>query len=405
MLIIGRRIATETVRSVAGDAGYQILAADDEASAMETLRAEQPSVVLLDRELEGGDGLELLKAIRAEDATCEAILVAKSREMATAIEVLRAGALDYLRQPVDPDDLRVALDRARDKRKRTSAVEPPAILVMDDHDPTRVRLGRVLAKEGYRVRTAADGEEGMRALVEHHIDLVLTDVRMPRKDGIAVLHEVRRRGWDMEVILITGYGDVDIVVQALRDGAVDFLRKPIDIDDMLAAVRRALATQTLRRSLAFRQADMQLMHEFVVRLTRNLELVVDSPEALMEEAVSFMGGVVDALPVGFAVFGSDRGLLFANRHIRERCSERLSRLDFEWLSALGIHRSNETAVLESFERTMVARPGTVETAVFSKFSFLVMMPVKVRTPGATERVVAVLMRGDRGALSTVPPFA
>ncbi len=135
-------------------------------------------------------------------------------------------------------------------------------------------------EEGHRVIEAGDGEEGLQLFEKRRVDLILTDLRMPRLDGLTVLRETKGQGADVEVILVTGYGDEDVVVQALRDGAISFLRKPIDIDQMLLAIDKALAFQATRRSLSYRNRDVALMKELVTRLTAELELVVETPDRL-----------------------------------------------------------------------------------------------------------------------------
>lgn len=78
---------------------------------------------------------------------------------------------------------------------------------MEDEETTRTRLGRVLEKENWKVFLASDGEEGVKIFTENKIDVALIDIKMPKKDGLQTLHELRGITDDFEAIVLTGYGD------------------------------------------------------------------------------------------------------------------------------------------------------------------------------------------------------
>jgi len=396
LLLIGDELAAdEDMQRFVEREGYRVIKVPDREEGLEVLRSERPAVVMVDHELGEDDGVEVLKEVREADPACEVILVTRGGEAQAAIEVLKAGALDYLHRPVDTEQLRVALGRAVERRMQRKAAEPPAILVLEDHEPTLKRLVRVLEKEGYRVEAAVDGEQGMHLFKQQRFDLILADVRMPEKDGIAVLQETKGAGADVEVIVITGYGDEEVVVQSLRDGAVNFLRKPIDIEQMLLAIQKALDFQTIRRSLAYRDRDVAIMQEIVVRLTRELELVVETPGKMSPAAREFLHQLIDALPLGIVVAGSDRQILFANQNVVNAIGQPPERLTAELLQRMGVTKVTEKELATAFSSAVESRPGTIETLVLSRWSFLVMTPLKLLRPDRTEKFVALAIRGER----------
>ena len=123
--------------------GWTIERADTKDAGFAAVRELRPSVVILDQQVEEEDGLELLKHVRALDPSCELILVTEGGEVEAAIEVLRAGALDYLRRPLDEEQLRIALGRARERRPQRQSALPAQLLVVEDHEPTLKRqIGR-----------------------------------------------------------------------------------------------------------------------------------------------------------------------------------------------------------------------------------------------------------------------
>lgn len=116
------------------------------------------------------------------------------------------------------------------------------LLVIEDEAPLRANLVRILTAEGYRVVTAADGEEGLRRVREERPDLVICDILMPRVDGYGVLASLRSQPETAQLpfIFLTASADKDDFARGLQSGANDYVAKPFRIADLLAAVRRRL---------------------------------------------------------------------------------------------------------------------------------------------------------------------
>ncbi len=396
LLTIGRGLANDTeIQHVAERDEFELLQAADRADGLATLRAQQPSVVLVDHELEGDDGVEVLKEIRQIDPGCEVILVTSGGEMDAAIEVLRAGALDYVRRPIDGHQLGLALGRARERRGQRQTLESSTILVVDDHAATLKQVVNVLEKEGYRVFGASDGAEAMRLFEENRIDIILSDLLMPGKSGLELLRETKGAGADVEVIVVTGHGDEGAVVQALRDGAINFLKKPVEVEQMLLAIEKALEHQTLRHSLAYRNRDMELMQELVIRLNQQLELVVETPLEFNAATIDFFHQLVDALPFGIVVLGSDRRITFANRHVMEKTKPVPKNFSADWIRPMGLPKITDEHIVGAFDRAMKSKPGFIETLAVSKWAFMIMTPLRIIRPGGAERYIAVAIRGER----------
>jgi len=110
------------------------------------------------------------------------------------------------------------------------------ILVVEDRESLRRMLDRALSGEGHVVETAASGEEALGLLAERQYDLVLTDLKLPGQSGIDVLRESRKLNPGLPVVVLTAYGTVHTAVEAMKEGAVDFLEKPVEIDDLFRLV-------------------------------------------------------------------------------------------------------------------------------------------------------------------------
>jgi len=124
--------------------------------------------------------------------------------------------------------------------------ERKQVLIVDDEPNLRKILSAQLTRDGYDVLTAEDGEQGLALLGEHHIDLVITDLKMPKVDGMTLLKRALVEEPDLPVVLITAHGTIDTAVEALKSGAFDFVTKPFDKDEVRQIVAKALKTRELR---------------------------------------------------------------------------------------------------------------------------------------------------------------
>ena len=124
---------------------------------------------------------------------------------------------------------------------------PGRILIVDDEKAMRLALRGLLAKEGYEVDTAESGEEAIARIAPGSFHVVVTDLSMKGADGIAVLEHTRRVDADTAVVMITAYGSEKIAVDAMKKGAVDYLPKPFDNDELRAVIRRLMETALLKR--------------------------------------------------------------------------------------------------------------------------------------------------------------
>jgi two-component system, NtrC family, response regulator AtoC len=124
--------------------------------------------------------------------------------------------------------------------------EKKQVLIVDDEPNLRKILAAQLSRDGYDVMTAEDGEQGLATLREHHIDLVITDLKMPKVDGMALLREALREEPELPIVMITAHGTIDTAVEALKTGAFDYLTKPFDKDEVRQIVAKALRTRELR---------------------------------------------------------------------------------------------------------------------------------------------------------------
>lgn len=129
------------------------------------------------------------------------------------------------------------------------------IMLVDDEERFLSTTKKVLSKKGYDAITAASGKEALEKLKRRSIHVVILDVKMPGMDGIATLKEIKRLFPLVEVIMLTGHATVDSAVDGLKSGAVDYVMKPCDIDDLLKKAEDAFEKrQRLEEKIRMAQA-------------------------------------------------------------------------------------------------------------------------------------------------------
>src|ERR1039457_1615805 len=119
------------------------------------------------------------------------------------------------------------------------------ILVIDDEEILRDRLKRLLELDDYEVITAENGLKGLEEFAKFQPDIVLLDIKMPGIDGIEVLERIKKIPNTAEVFIMTGHGGLETAIQAMRNGAFDYMTKPIDYDELEINLKRALEKKVL----------------------------------------------------------------------------------------------------------------------------------------------------------------
>lgn len=158
---------------------------------------------------------------------------------------------------------------------------------MDDDASIRGVLTAVLQDEGYLVQSAADALSGLKAIEQHQPAAVITDMKMPEHDGLWLLAQVTANHPDTAVILLTGFGQVDTAVEALRVGAADYLTKPVRIKQLSTAMNRALERRRLiLENRAYRQDLEHMVADKTQALAEACKQIADSYDLTLEALVT-----------------------------------------------------------------------------------------------------------------------
>lgn len=146
------------------------------------------------------------------------------------------------------------------------------VLIIDDEKNIREGLGSAMELEGYDVALASNGADGLSLVAKGDVDLVITDLRMDGVSGEEVLQHVARETPGVPVIVLTGHGSIDAAVSAMRNGAYDFLTKPVNLDQLALVVKRALENRELSLHHKALQESIEKKHSFDSMIGKSAEM-------------------------------------------------------------------------------------------------------------------------------------
>ena len=219
---------------------------------------------------------------------------------------------------------------------------PIHVLLVDDEPGIRHVLGALIKDFGYDAHTAESAREALEAFAAHPFPIVVTDIRMPGMDGLALLERVRKQAPDTQVIMITGHGDMDNTVECLRLGAADFIAKPVNENLLEHALKRAAEQYSLREQI---RRYTEHLEELAASRTR--ELLEAHRVAVVGETVACMAHTIKNLAAALegSLFVLKQGMESGNREYLDdgwaMLEEDISRVRDKLLHLLRIGQQTE----------------------------------------------------------------
>ena len=163
----------------------------------------------------------------------------------------------------------------------------PDMLIVDD-EPRLLRVLRMgLPEHGFNVLTAANGQEALKILFDKHVDVVVTDVRMPVMDGVELIYEMERLGIKLPVVVTTAHADVDTAVKTLKHGACDYIRKPFSVDELVQSVKNVMEKVSMEQ--ASTATDFDLQSQMDTKEKEAIQKALKAAHGVKAEAARLLG--------------------------------------------------------------------------------------------------------------------
>ena len=275
-------------------------------------------LLLLDIKMPGMDGFSLMEKIREARFDLDVIVITGHGDEDKAIESIRLGAMDYLRKPISLEELHTSIFRVQQKMAEKGRITPePRILIVDDEKDLCARIKRELKKEDYRIAGVYDGVEGLDYFRNNRVDIIITDIKMSKMSGLEMIERCREITDDFVSIVITGHGNHEKAIEALKLGVLNYFKKPISLEELVISIRKGVDLLCLRRSLAARRRELEIETALKDQYSKNLEMIIDGKMKELRREKRFSENIIASIPESLLVVDKDLRIKSANHAFYE----------------------------------------------------------------------------------------
>ena len=246
LVVDDEAVIRNMLETVFGKAGYSVRSIASAEDALSILDQENFPVMFIDLGLDTMTGFELCERIRLDEPNAIIYAITGYEKLFGKNEIINSGFDDCIPKPFSDKTLCRAAEEAFKKIDQMIKLQAPnnqiieQILIIDDNNPFRKMLGKILQREGFQVREASSGDEGIKRQTEKPADLIITDIIMPEKNGIQTMLEIKEKDPAVKFIVVSGGGgyvyEIDFDI-AEKLGAVT-LEKPFKREEILQAIEQ-----------------------------------------------------------------------------------------------------------------------------------------------------------------------
>ncbi|MCA9401756.1 MAG: response regulator [Candidatus Omnitrophica bacterium] len=247
LIIDDEQVICESIARNLKRIGFMVFTETDGNKALEVVKQEQPEMILLDLVLQGADGFELLSEIKSFRSEIIIIVITALKDEESQARAMKEGADDFLTKPFRTEELRKTIkQKIESVLLSKDKMEIPSVLLVDDSEEYRQQITKFLTNHyQMTLSEAKDGTSAVKMIKDHAYDLVILDIKMPGQDGIKVLNEIKDALPLTSVIVLSGWSDKQIVLQAMNAGVFAYISKsePNIFDELKEKVESILISQ------------------------------------------------------------------------------------------------------------------------------------------------------------------
>ncbi|MFH1996998.1 MAG: response regulator [Candidatus Omnitrophota bacterium] len=223
--------------------GYKVVCVPNSNEALLELQKERPRLIVIDEHIKPDGGIAAIKKIREFDAAITIIMLSENEpDEGSETDKFAYNISEIVKRDPSSPHMVGEIVKVLKKPSYMRAAEKRAgdILIVDDESENRELLSAFLAERGFSVSAARDGEEALMKIKTSTPDIVLLDIRMPGMDGLIVLKNIRNISENIKIVILTAINDKDIIDDAFREGACDYLVKPVNLVELTELLSKLL---------------------------------------------------------------------------------------------------------------------------------------------------------------------
>jgi len=376
---IARLLKLETIKAETGN------------QAIEKFMNHRPGVVVLDYRLPDINGDHVLSKIKELSPFSQVIMITGHGKYEVAVKSLQGGASYYFKKPVKKDEIMEAIENSCSVyRDITSVTETTNILVADGSDVLRA-VEKNLPEGKWDIVYADHGKKALELAALGETDIVILDLELSDMPGMQLLSELKKLPFQKEIIITAAAGDEQTAVEAVKNGAFSYLRKPQDLTQLTSVLQKAKKSLELKRMCGFKISELKDAREVVAKITENRSIEVDIFKPHGKISSSFAKRFFDSVPVGIVAVDKNKNVIYSNRAVDKNAAAPLSEVDenfVDMLKNIGIYDVELDILREEINR-LLSEDEDIETVTLGRKEYLTLTNLVIIT--RDQPVEAVLM--------------
>lgn len=221
---------TDSIKNFFQHKRFTVYTANSGEEALEIVKKDKPTIVFLDIRMKGINGLDTLERIKRIDKNIKVIMLTVFEDKEKANKAMELGADGYITKPFRLGYLEEVVRKKFQLNERESKINKPHILVADDEAGARSMIINFLdARYDCEFQEAKDGDEAIRFIKNNPCDIMLLDIKMPKKSGMSVIQEAKTINPNIDIIMVSAYIDDDVAEEAMKLGATGYVVKPLNL--------------------------------------------------------------------------------------------------------------------------------------------------------------------------------
>ncbi|MFC2060897.1 response regulator [Elusimicrobiota bacterium] len=365
--------------------------------AIKNFKKYQPGVVILDFKLPDTDGDKVLNKIKKMRPITQAIMITGHGDYDVAVRSLQAGATEYIRKPFNEEQLiEVIKQNNKTFNQMYSAMELINILVVTENKKTAAQLKKNLNRPEWMVTSVENSKEALEHLKKREVDILIQDLELPEVSSFELLDKIKHIPVELGIITMTKKGDEDTAINALKRGALSYIRNPEDISKISVFVDKAIKYLEFKRISKFRVNELEDAHNIIAKVKDNKYIELDVLKSDGNISSSFARRFFDSVPLGIIAADEKNNIIYYNNYFKRKGIEAPKKVDENFISLLqnlGIKDVNLNNLLgEIFN--LFSSEQDIETTVLGRKQHLTLTRLKVLAKYKHINAVLLIVSGN-----------
>lgn len=252
---------------------FTVSTTDKSTEVMDMLRLHPVDCILLDIRMPGMTGIELLKEIKFAYPHIPVLIMTGHGDENDTITTLKYGASGYIKKPIDIYLLIEEIQRVISLEGRGKEFKKPAnILLVDDEAEVLSSISKALSNYSYNIKSTTSTDEALKLIEENEFDILIVDAQMPKLNGLDFIEKTKQITTNFIPIMLTGNSSQELAIDAIKHGVFDYIRKPLDISELVSAIERSIHKLEINREIYQKNRELTAKEKLLENLNNEITL-------------------------------------------------------------------------------------------------------------------------------------